>query len=530
MRNIQHNDPILLRTRENRFLNTDNGIGPEVKMTVNNNRNPAISDEVWFVERLAGDGVVQHNDPILLRTRENRFLNTDNGTGPEVKMTVNNNRNPAISDEIWFVERLAGNGIVQHNDPILLRTRENRFLNTDNGTGPEVKMTVNNNRNPAISDEIWFVERLAGNGIVQHNDPILLRTRENRFLNTDNGTGPEVKMTVNNNRNPAISDEIWFVERLAGNGIVQHNDPILLRTRENRFLNTDNGTGPEVKMTVNNNRNPAISDEIWFVERLAGNGIVQHNDPILLRTRENRFLNTDNGTGPEVKMTVNNNRNPAISDEIWFVERLAGNGIVQHNDPILLRTRENRFLNTDNGTGPEVKMTVNNNRNPAISDEIWFVERAVFRFPISGQQEDKLGNSRKMRTRITISDTGRIDAVTKTRTKEALRGFHGTVVVLLTDEEGNILYESKPHTYGVNGEAVLGSPSEREEPWSEEFPREILGQLAGYKIIHFVDPKRTLEDTLSEFNRILDQLVSANRKIRDISREWEEQEQPVPQA
>ena len=158
MFDLQHGDAILLRTRSHRFLNTDNGVGPGVKMTRIDNRSPEVSDEMWWIERLSGAGVLRHGDAILLRTRSARFLNTDNGTGPSVKMTGNNNRNPTVSDEIWWVERLAGVGAVQHNDAILLKTRANRFLNTDNGVGPAVKVTANNNRNPAISDEIWWPE------------------------------------------------------------------------------------------------------------------------------------------------------------------------------------------------------------------------------------------------------------------------------------------------------------------------------------------------------------------------------------
>jgi hypothetical protein len=146
-----------------------------------------------------------------------------------------------------------------------------------------------------------------------------------------------------------------------------------------------------------------------------------------------------------------------------------------------------------------------------------------FRFPISAEQEDGLGNDRKMRTKFTVSNTGRINALTKTRTKDELSGFHGTVILLLTDQERNILYESKPHTYGVNGTIVPGAPSKREEPWSEEFPIEIVEKIGGYRVIHFVDPHGTIEDTLRQFNRILDELVDANRKIREIYTSWQEE-------
>jgi hypothetical protein len=150
-------------------------------------------------------------------------------------------------------------------------------------------------------------------------------------------------------------------------------------------------------------------------------------------------------------------------------------------------------------------------------------------FPISAEQEDGLGNSRKMRTKFTISNTGRITALTKTSTKEALKGFHGTVVILLTDDKGNILHESRPHTYGVDGEALPGN-SKREEYWSEEFPIEIVEKIGGYVVFHFVDPDSTIEATLEKFNRILDGLVDANRKIREIYTSWQQETALVPEA
>jgi hypothetical protein len=101
---------------------------------------------------------VQNSDAILLRTRNNHYLNTDNGVGPAVKMSPAANHDPSVSDEIWWVERLAGSGTVQNGDAILLRTRNNHYLNTDNGVGPAVKMSPAANHDPSVSDEIWWVE------------------------------------------------------------------------------------------------------------------------------------------------------------------------------------------------------------------------------------------------------------------------------------------------------------------------------------------------------------------------------------
>jgi len=141
--------------------------------------------------------------------------------------------------------------------------------------------------------------------------------------------------------------------------------------------------------------------------------------------------------------------------------------------------------------------------------------------PLIAEKADNLGNSRKMVTSIKVSNTGRIDAETKISTKEVARGFHGSVVVLLIDEEGNTLFKSNPHTYGVDGIAIpSATPSKRKEPWDENFSQDIIDKIRGYEIIHFLDPDSTLEATLEEFNRILDQLVDASDKIKKIHDTW----------
>ncbi|CAH1190797.1 MULTISPECIES: hypothetical protein [unclassified Paenibacillus] len=164
---------------------------------------------------------IQHTDGLLFKTRAGYFLNTDNGTGPVVKMQKEANRNPGVSDEIWFIERLDGAGSIQPGEPILIKSRAGYFLNTDHGIGPVVKMQKEANRDPGVSDEIWFIERLDGAGSIQPGEPILIKSRAGYFLNTDHGTGPVVKMQKEANRDPGVSDEIWFTELIVQNDEVQ---------------------------------------------------------------------------------------------------------------------------------------------------------------------------------------------------------------------------------------------------------------------------------------------------------------------
>jgi len=112
----------------------------------------------------SGDGVFQSGDGVFLRSRGNMYLNTPAGVGPKVVMSPDHLADPQHSDEIWWIERVAGNGPVRSGDMVFLRSRGNMYLNTPAGVGPKVVMSPNHLADPQHSDEIWWIERVAGNG------------------------------------------------------------------------------------------------------------------------------------------------------------------------------------------------------------------------------------------------------------------------------------------------------------------------------------------------------------------------------
>ncbi|MCW3793714.1 hypothetical protein OM416_19155 [Paenibacillus sp. LS1] len=63
-------------------------------------------------------------------------------------------------------------------------------------------------------------------------------------------------------------------------------------------------------------------------------------------------------------------------------------------------------------------------------------------FPLKGSKHTELGDYRRMNTDITISASGRLDGLTDIWTSKKWVGFHGSVVVFITDNEGNILFAS----------------------------------------------------------------------------------------
>ncbi|MGN4457456.1 hypothetical protein [Bacillus cereus group sp. MYBK57-1] len=114
-------------------------------------------------------------------------------------------------------------------------------------------------------------------------------------------------------------------------------------------------------------------------------------------------------------------------------------------------------------------------------------------FPLKGSQHTGLGDHREMETTITISENGRIDGSTLTKTCKRAFGFTGSVIVFLTDSKGNILYATDTHRYGVNALGYLkncddSGDHQRTEFWNENIPQEVINNISGYEITHAYTP------------------------------------------
>jgi hypothetical protein len=109
-------------------------------------------------------------------------------------------------------------------------------------------------------------------------------------------------------------------------------------------------------------------------------------------------------------------------------------------------------------------------------------------FPLRGSEFTELGDHRRMKTDVTISNNGRIDGVTRIWTAKQWQGFTGAAAVVLTDADGNILHVTEPHSYGVNCKRCPGS-SDRTQGWTDTVPSNVLSQVRKYAIIHTTNPR-----------------------------------------
>jgi hypothetical protein len=134
-------------------------------------------------------------------------------------------------------------------------------------------------------------------------------------------------------------------------------------------------------------------------------------------------------------------------------------------------------------------------------------------FPLRGSEFTELGDHRRMKTSIIISNNGRIDGVTRIWTAKQLEGFTGDVAVVITDSTGIVLYVTEPHSYGVDCRRCPG-PSDRTQKWADTVPSNILSQVGGYAILHTTNPRNRWRDWLQDARE-------AAQKIREIKKEFD---------
>ncbi len=122
--------------------------------------------------------------------------------------------------------------------------------------------------------------------------------------------------------------------------------------------------------------------------------------------------------------------------------------------------------------------------------------------PINGSIRNKIGQGDWMETEVTISNTGRIDATTKTWTTVCADGFTGGVMIFLFDNIGNVLHSTPLKKYGVNGTCVPSSPSKRTELWNDTVSLEVVNKTRSVKIVHVKKPTDRIDDFLEKTREV----------------------------
>ncbi|MCA9188657.1 MAG: serine/threonine-protein kinase [Pirellulaceae bacterium] len=215
-------------------------------------------------------GDLRSGDAILLSTRVRRLmsyyhLTADVGRGNRrlgerragqnelglVTVKADDNTMPQESDQLWWIQKVDGEGAICSGDLVTLRTRTKTepipyHLTAELGQGnrqigprpPETEdcglVTVVPERglDPLTSDQIWCIEKVDGDGPIQTGDQVMLHARkgpdgEFHYLTAESGRGncsfgeprpagmEDVGLATvvpQRNTDSDVSDQIWWLE------------------------------------------------------------------------------------------------------------------------------------------------------------------------------------------------------------------------------------------------------------------------------------------------------------------------------
>ena len=118
--------------------------------------------------------------------------------------------------------------------------------------------------------------------------------------------------------------------------------------------------------------------------------------------------------------------------------------------------------------------------------------------PITAEREDDLGDGRHMKTTVRFSGTGKAYAETKTWTDNNFVGFTGGVLIAYVDANGDVLGMSEMVQFGVDGRAIPGKASTRNDRWNPTVPGELAGKVKSLEVVQTHAPKNRLLEAVRQ--------------------------------
>ena len=262
---------------------------------------------------------------------------------------------------------------------------------------------------------------------------------------------------------------------------------IHLKAYNGQYMCAENGGGCEVVA----NRSRAAEWETFTIHDENG-GKLESGDMIYLASCSGKFMCAEGGGGREV---VANRENPSIWEK-FCIQKANGSGEIRNGDSVYLRCFNGQFVCAENGGGREVVA----NRDRAAQWETFVIEiiGGGCVLPIRVTKYTKVLTAGHMETTAVLNADGKIYGQTTTWSTWKLRGFTGTVLLLVADESGNVLFRSNKHTFGVDGTWVPGKQSRRTDLWEEQMDASTAQKASSVTILQFHDPKNRFWDALNE--------------------------------
>lgn len=272
---------------------------------------------------------------------------------------------------------------------------------------------------------------------------------------------------------------------------------IHLKSHNGQYVCAEGGGGREV---VANRAAVGVWETFTIYDQ--NGGLLQSGDIVYLAAHNGQYVCAEDGGGREV---VANRSNPSIWEK-FTIEKPDGTGEIKSGDKISLRCFNGQYVCAENGGGREV---VANRAKVSIWETFVIeIENNSSSLPIRVKEYTHIGTAKHMETNATLSQNGIISAQTTTWTTWKAKGFTGGVIAVVGDENGNILYRSNVHSFGVDGEWI--GRSRRTDMWEETVNITNINSAKQLKIIHFHNPTNRLVGflkSLPEYVKTIGELI-----------------------
>lgn len=135
-------------------------------------------------------------------------------------------------------------------------------------------------------------------------------------------------------------------------------------------------------------------------------------------------------------------------------------------------------------------------------------------FPMLKFQKDGVSVGH-MTTCLKVSSDGHVDAKTRVWTGNDFQGFEGGVQVFFSDINGNSLYNTLEHHWGINGHSVPGAPSDRTEIWQDQIPADKVGQLWAVSISQLNSPTSHFDDFMAKAKAVVQLIEEVGKAYQE---------------
>ncbi len=132
---------------------------------------------------------------------------------------------------------------------------------------------------------------------------------------------------------------------------------------------------------------------------------------------------------------------------------------------------------------------------------------------VAGTGDQHLDTGEWMNSSASMSGTGLISGHTRIWTTNEMAGFHGSVLPVLLDADGKIIWpahiDAQKHWYGVDGSWIPFSTSDRTCYWTNQVDEGTLARARSLALIQFKDPKNMLLRDLDIVSQVVKDAAAA---------------------